>query len=56
MSTFIFLESHWSDLAKLGDLAEKYVYSDPNSSILKQGMCAESVVQYMLAYDGMVSK
>ena len=52
MSNFTFLESHWSDLAKLGNLAEKYVYSDPNSSILKQGMCAESVVQYMLAYDG----
>ncbi|MBQ7564930.1 MAG: hypothetical protein IJT16_13200 [Lachnospiraceae bacterium] len=52
MSNFAFLESHWSDLAKLGGLAEKYVYSDPDSSILKQGMCAESVVQYMLAYDG----
>ena len=52
MSNFTFLESHWGDLAKLGDLAEKYVYSDPNSSILKQGMCAESMVQYMLAYDG----
>ena len=52
MSNFAFLKSHWSDLAKLGGLAEKYVYSDPNSSILKQGMCAESVVQYMLAYDG----
>ena len=52
MSNFTFLESHWSDLAKLGTLAEKYVYSDPNSSILKQGMCAENLVQYMLAYDG----
>lgn len=52
MSNFAFLESHWSDLAKLGGLAEKYAYSDPNSSILKQGMCAERVVQYMLAYDG----
>ena len=28
MSNFKFLESHWTDLAKLGDLSEKYVYSD----------------------------
>lgn len=32
MSNFQFLESHWTDLAKLGDLSEKYVYSDPNTS------------------------
>ena len=52
MSNFSFLESRWTDLSKLGTLAEKYVFSDPNSSILKQGMCAERLVQYMLAYDG----
>lgn len=28
MSNFQFLESHWTDLAKLGDLSEKYVYSE----------------------------
>ena len=52
MSNFTFLESHWEDLAKLGDLSEKYVYSDPNTSIIKQGMLAEVMVKYMLAYDG----
>ncbi len=52
MSNFTFLETHWSDLARLGDLAEKYVYSDPNTSIIKQGMLAEVMVKYMLAYDG----
>ena len=36
MSNFTFLERYWNDLARLGDLAEKYVYSDPNTSILKQ--------------------
>ena len=41
MSNFQFLESHWTDLAKLGDLSEKYVYSDPNTSIIKQGMLSE---------------
>ena len=30
MSHFTFLDSHWGDLAKLGDLSEKYVYSDSN--------------------------
>lgn len=53
MSNFQFLESHWTDIAKLGDLSEKYVYSDPNTSIIKQGMLSEVMVKYMLAYDGM---
>lgn len=52
MSNFSFLECHWKDLAKMGNLAEKYVYSDPNGSMFKQGLCAERIVQYMLAYDG----
>ncbi len=52
MSNFAFMKSHWEDLAKLGDLSEKYVYSDPNTSIIKQGMLAEIMVKYMLAYDG----
>lgn len=52
MSNFTFLEARWSDLARLGDLSEKYVYSDPNTSAMKQGMLAEIMVKYMLAYDG----
>ena len=32
MGNFTFLEIYWSNLAKLGNLAEKYVYSDPNTS------------------------
>lgn len=52
MGNFAFLEKRWNDMAKLGNLAEKYVYSDPNGSIYKQGLCAERMVQYMLAYDG----
>ncbi len=49
MSNFTFLEKRWSDLAKLGELAEKYVYSDPNTSIIKQGMLSEIMVKYMFA-------
>ena len=52
MGNFAFLESRWSDMAKLGALSEKYVYSDPNASIIKQGMLAEVMVEYMLAYEG----
>ncbi len=52
MSNFTFLKTCWSDLARLGELSEKYVYSDPNTSVIKQGMLAEIMVKYMLAYDG----
>ncbi|MDE7197296.1 MAG: type I restriction-modification system endonuclease [Lachnospiraceae bacterium] len=52
MGNFTFLETRWCDLARLGDLSEKYVYSDPNTSVIKQGMLAEIMVKYMLAYDG----
>lgn len=52
MSNFKFLKSYWTDLAKLGDLSEKYVYSDPNTSVIKQGILSEVMVKYMLAYDG----
>lgn len=52
MSNFTFLEKYWKELSKLGDFSEKYVYSDPNTSIIKQGMLAEVMVKYMLAYDG----
>ncbi len=52
MGNFTFLENRWSDLARLGELSEKYIYSDPNTSVIKQGMLAEVMVKYMLAYDG----
>lgn len=52
MSNFTFLKSHWEDLGKTGELAEAYVYSDPNGSMFKQGLFAERLVKYMLAYDG----
>ncbi len=52
MGNFTFLKSHWEDLANTGELAENYVYSDPNTSMIKQGMFAERLVKYMLAYDG----
>lgn len=56
MGNFTFLENRWSDLARLGELSEKYIYSDPNTSVIKQGMLAEVMVKYMLAYDGSKSR
>ena len=32
MGNFLFLKSHWDDLSRTGELAESYVYSDPNMS------------------------
>lgn len=52
MGNFTFMKSHWEDLGNTGELAENYVYSDPNTSMIKQGMFAERLVKYMLAYDG----
>ena len=54
MGNFIFLKSHWEDLSNTGELAENYVFSDPNTSMIKQGMFAERLVQYMLAYKSRV--
>jgi len=53
MGNFLFLKSHWEDLSNTGELAESYVFSDPNASMIKQGMFAERMVQYMLAYEGL---
>ena len=52
MGSFDFLASHWKDLAKIGELAKQYLYSDTNTCFIKMGMLAEHIVQYMLAYDG----
>jgi type I restriction enzyme R subunit len=50
-SNFHFLHSNFPALEKLGDLAERYLYSDPNSCMIKLGMLAELVVRYMFELD-----
>lgn len=52
MSNFKFLSANWAELAKIGELAEQYLYSDTNTCFIKMGMLAEHIVEYMLAYDG----
>ena len=51
MSNFDFLKQKFPVLANLGDLAEKYLYTDPNSCLIKLGMIGETVVNLIFEYD-----
>ena len=51
MSNFDFLKEKFPVLANLGDLAEKYLYTDPNSCLIKLGMIGETVVNLIFEYD-----
>ena len=44
------LKQKFPVLANLGDLAEKYLYTDPNSCLIKLGMI-ETVVNLIFEYD-----
>ncbi|MBC9786530.1 type I restriction-modification system endonuclease [Heliobacterium chlorum] len=50
-SNFTFLEEKWPLLASLGSMAEKYLYTDSNSCLIKLGLFAESIVRHMFALD-----
>lgn len=52
-SNFDFLEKRWPLLASIGSTAEKYIYTDSNSCLIKLGQFAESVVHIMYKLDGM---
>lgn len=54
MHNFEFLNTKWKELAKMGELAEQYLYFDTNTCFVKMGMLAENIVKYMLAYDGIL--
>ncbi len=47
-SNFVFLKSKYPFLFKTAELAETYLYSDPNSSIYKIGLFAENIVSIMI--------
>lgn len=51
-SNFEFLEGKWPLLASLGGTAEKYIYNDSNSCLMKLGLFGEAVVHLMLTLDG----
>lgn len=50
-SNFVFLNSHFPVLANFGELAEKYLYSDSNSCLMKLGMIGETIVNLCFTYD-----
>ena len=50
-SNFAFLSSHFPVLATFGELAEKYLYSDSNSCLMKLGMIGETIVNQCFTYD-----
>lgn len=52
-SNFLFLENEYPVLSRLGYLAEAYLYTDPNSCLVKLGMLAENIVGIMMKLDGL---
>lgn len=50
-SNFAFLNSHFPVLENFGELAEKYLYSDSNSCLIKLGMIGETIVNLCFTYD-----
>ena len=51
-SNFSFLADMFPELEKTGNLAEGYLYSDPNTCLFKLGTFAELIVKYMFDMDG----
>lgn len=50
-SNFEFLKDSFPVLANFGELAEKYLYSDSNSCLMKLGMIGETIVNLIFTYD-----
>lgn len=50
-SNFEFLQDSFPILANFGELAEKYLYSDSNSCLMKLGMIGETIVNLIFTYD-----
>ena len=50
-SNFAFLNNTFPALEKFGELAEKYLYSDSNSCLMKLGMIGETIVHLIFTYD-----
>ena len=50
-SNFEFLNRYWPALAQIGAAAENYLYSDPNSCVIKLGMFGERLVLEIYVFD-----
>ncbi|MCM1166815.1 MAG: hypothetical protein NC401_12485, partial [Ruminococcus sp.] len=51
MSNFEFLRKYWPALAQIGETAENYLFTDPNSCLIKLGMLAERLVLEIFAFE-----
>lgn len=47
VSNFKFLQDKWPQLATYGELAEKYLYTDSNATLIKLRLFCEKIVQYI---------
>ncbi|WP_347489811.1 type I restriction-modification system endonuclease [Desulfoscipio sp. XC116] len=52
-SNFTFLASRWPTLAQLGELAEKNLHADPNTSLIKLRMFGEILSKIILSYENL---
>ena len=50
-SNFEFLEKDFHVLAGFGYMAEKYLYSDSNSCLMKLGMIGETITKLMFKFE-----
>lgn len=50
-SNFIFLDHAFPILTQIGNTAEEYLYSDPNSCLIKLGLLGETIVNLMMQLD-----
>ncbi|GAB6178784.1 type I restriction-modification system endonuclease [Desulfotomaculum defluvii] len=50
---FAFLKERWPILANLGEMAEKNVHSDPNTTLIKLRLFAEMMAKFILAFENM---
>jgi type I restriction enzyme R subunit len=48
---FQFLSGKWDILANLGETAERNVFADPNTTLMKLRVYAETLTKYVLAYE-----
>ncbi|OWZ84291.1 type I restriction-modification system endonuclease [Natranaerobius trueperi] len=52
-SNFDFLTGDWSILSELGEIAEKNLHTDPNTTIIKLRMFAETLVKFIFAVENL---
>lgn len=50
-SNFTFLSNHWNILSNLAEMAERNVYIDPNTSLIKLRMFGETITKYIFAFE-----